>query len=403
MQNRGHKRDLDAARARADSRGSLHGNARGAPRSRHGSVSGKTKTKASQSKPPIEVDESANYYEILQISRSASDAEVRKAYKRMAMRFHPDKNPGNREQAELAFKLVAEAYSVLSDKDKRKTYDVFGKQGLEHGGGGGGGGGSRAARSTSQASHGDFVHVDMEHAREMFERFFAESGFGPSLFFDDGAFGFGDSCSEDEDLEDEIFRRHPFLSGASANRQRHRQRRRGRRADDLYRESSMRGSFGDIGLGSMGMGSMSMGMDGMSMSMGMGGMGMSMGMNGMGMSMGMGNMGMGNMSMGMDSFAGSDMGGSSRRGASSLWESMFDDQFSHAFEDGPSHSFSSVYSSEEGMGGVSRSVKMTTTIQNGERVTLTETTTRFPDGRVETSVESSRPPGRQAHLADRRS
>ena len=79
-----------------------------------------------------------DYYELLEISKSAEKGEIKKAYRKMAMKYHPDKNPDNPE-AEEKFKAVNEAYQVLSDSEKRSVYDRYGKAGLEgHGQGGGG-------------------------------------------------------------------------------------------------------------------------------------------------------------------------------------------------------------------------------------------------------------------------
>ncbi|WP_298904149.1 molecular chaperone DnaJ [uncultured Psychroserpens sp.] len=80
-----------------------------------------------------------DYYEILGISKGASAAEIKKAYRKMAIKFHPDKNPDDKD-AEAKFKEAAEAYEVLSDENKKSRYDQFGHQAFEGAGGFGGGG-----------------------------------------------------------------------------------------------------------------------------------------------------------------------------------------------------------------------------------------------------------------------
>ncbi len=80
--------------------------------------------------------EKRDYYEVLGVEKTASDAEIKKAYRKLAIQYHPDKNPGNKE-AEEKFKEAAEAYSVLSDKDKRSRYDQFGHAGVGGAAGGG--------------------------------------------------------------------------------------------------------------------------------------------------------------------------------------------------------------------------------------------------------------------------
>ncbi|MCG9880498.1 MAG: DnaJ domain-containing protein, partial [Bacteroidia bacterium] len=80
-----------------------------------------------------------DYYEVLGVSKNASADEIKKAYRQMAIKFHPDKNPGNKE-AEEKFKEAAEAYEVLSDSEKKARYDRFGHQAMGGGGGYSGGG-----------------------------------------------------------------------------------------------------------------------------------------------------------------------------------------------------------------------------------------------------------------------
>ena len=80
-----------------------------------------------------------DYYDILGISKGASDAEIKKAYRKKAIKYHPDKNPGN-EEAEAMFKKAAEAYEVLRDPQKRARYDQYGHQAFDGSGGFGGGG-----------------------------------------------------------------------------------------------------------------------------------------------------------------------------------------------------------------------------------------------------------------------
>lgn len=80
-----------------------------------------------------------DYYQILGVSRNASDEELKKAYKKLALKWHPDRNINNKKVAEEKFKEVSEAYEVLSDKEKREIYDRFGEEGLKGGMPGAGG------------------------------------------------------------------------------------------------------------------------------------------------------------------------------------------------------------------------------------------------------------------------
>ncbi|HKK78927.1 MAG TPA: molecular chaperone DnaJ [Phaeodactylibacter sp.] len=79
-----------------------------------------------------------DYYEVLGVSKGADTAVIKKAYRKLAIKYHPDKNPDN-EEAEAKFKEAAEAYEVLSDEQKRARYDRFGHAGVSGGAGGGGG------------------------------------------------------------------------------------------------------------------------------------------------------------------------------------------------------------------------------------------------------------------------
>ena len=88
-----------------------------------------------------------DYYEVLGVSRDASEDEIKKAYRKLAMKYHPDKNPNNKE-AEEKFKEASEAYEVLSDKEKRQLYDQYGHEGIDQQFGNGG------------FSWNDFSHFD---------------------------------------------------------------------------------------------------------------------------------------------------------------------------------------------------------------------------------------------------
>jgi molecular chaperone DnaJ len=84
-----------------------------------------------------------DYYQVLDVPRTASEAEIKKSYRRLAMKFHPDRNPGDKA-AEESFKEAKEAYEILTDAQKRAVYDQHGHAGLDpqRGGGFGGGGGA---------------------------------------------------------------------------------------------------------------------------------------------------------------------------------------------------------------------------------------------------------------------
>ena len=91
-----------------------------------------------------------DFYEILGVAKNASDEEIKKAYRKLAMKYHPDRNPDSKG-AEDKFKEAKEAYEMLSDAQKREAYDRFGHAGVDPNVGGGGGGGFAGAGGFSDA------------------------------------------------------------------------------------------------------------------------------------------------------------------------------------------------------------------------------------------------------------
>src|SRR5919205_285536 len=120
--------------------------------------------------------EKRDYYEVLGVGRTASGEEIKRAYRKLAVKFHPDKNPDD-PQAEERFKELGEAYDVLMDPDKRAAYDRFGHAAFAQGGTGFGGGGF----------HDPF---------EIFREVFGGSGFGGGIF--DTFFGGGPAERTDD-------------------------------------------------------------------------------------------------------------------------------------------------------------------------------------------------------------
>jgi len=109
--------------------------------------------------------DSDDYYAVLGLKKQATQEEIKKAYKKSALKWHPDKNPEIKTEAERKFQKISEAYEVLSDEKKRSIYDHSGKSGLAGGGGGGRGGGSGA----QNFQHFNFNFRD---PAEIFKEFF---------------------------------------------------------------------------------------------------------------------------------------------------------------------------------------------------------------------------------------
>ena len=138
--------------------------------------------------------DSEDFYEVLGVNRSANEKEIKKAYRKLSLKYHPDKNPTNKEAAEEIFKKLAFAYGILSDAQKRKDYDTYGRDYVVNGGHTSGGGGMGGGGHHFQ--HADFGHFNMHSAEEIFKEFFG--GRDPfANFFDEeddffgGGFGGG--------------------------------------------------------------------------------------------------------------------------------------------------------------------------------------------------------------------
>ena len=118
-------------------------------------------------------DDENDYYKILGVTKEATDAEIKKAYRKPALKWHPDKNPNNRAEAEEKFKKINEAYSVLSDKDKRRQYDRGGDFSFDFG-----------------SFNANDIFKDFFGGKDPFADFFSDDGFG-------GGFGFESSFGGD--------------------------------------------------------------------------------------------------------------------------------------------------------------------------------------------------------------
>lgn len=230
-------------------------------------------------KKPSQLQEEC-YYKILQIEKDADETEIKKAYRKLAMLWHPDKNKNDPERATEMFKLVAEAFEVLSDPEKRQVYNQYGRNGIKNG------------VSSNDVDFRGF-QFDFSDAASIFEQFFGSD---------------------------------PFFQ--------HQHGRKQRRGFGMTHMGPL-GLFSDFG--------------------------------------------------DFDGFASAG----SPFGRDPFQE--FDDSFFGGGFGGGNFSSTSFQtsSSSSSTGGMSKSTRTTTRIVNGQRVTQTETTIRYPDGRVETTANES--------------
>mmetsp|Transcript_10852 Transcript_10852/g.40501 ORF Transcript_10852/g.40501 Transcript_10852/m.40501 type:complete len:335 (-) Transcript_10852:1685-2689(-) len=145
------------------------------------------------------------YYDTLGVSPDADEKAIKRAYKKGALKWHPDRNLDNKEAAEEKFKKIAEAYQVLSDPEKKKVYDQFGKAGLQGGAGGMGGMGGFGGAGGPGGAHFEFrdasdLFSSMFGGRSPFDMF---GGMGGSRR--GGMGGMGGFGRRDEDSDEDIF------------------------------------------------------------------------------------------------------------------------------------------------------------------------------------------------------
>jgi|SRR6185437_15576517 len=149
-----------------------------------------------------------DYYEILSVAKDASDADIKKAYRKLARQYHPDRNPGDK-QAETHFKEVQEAYDVLSDKTKRTQYDRFGFAGPA----GAGGGGQGPFRPGGGGGQGfEFQGMDPEDLASIFSAFGGGGGADLGSMFGQRGRGRGRAARPAQAAEAEVAI--PFLRAA---------------------------------------------------------------------------------------------------------------------------------------------------------------------------------------------
>ncbi|KDP21245.1 hypothetical protein JCGZ_21716 [Jatropha curcas] len=113
-----------------------------------------------------------DYYNLLKVNRKATDDDLKRSYKRLAMKWHPDKNPVNKKEAEAKFKQISEAYDVLSDPQKRQIYDLYGEEGLKSFEFGGPGDDGKTSTTTPNTT----FRFNARDADDIFNEIFGGSG-----------------------------------------------------------------------------------------------------------------------------------------------------------------------------------------------------------------------------------
>lgn len=112
-----------------------------------------------------------DYYRVLEVLKTATTSEIKKAYRKLALKWHPDKNPDNLDEATKKFKEISEAYEVLSDEKKRRVYDEYGKEGLINGGSRG------RSRHEDDFDLGGFGFFTFRDPEDVFREFFGATVF----------------------------------------------------------------------------------------------------------------------------------------------------------------------------------------------------------------------------------
>lgn len=118
-----------------------------------------------------------DYYKLLGVKRNADETEIRRAFKKLSLKYHPDKNKDNPEKAKKKFIEIANAYEVLSDPEKRKTYDQFGEEGV-----------NQKTQRDSQGGQGGGFGQNMNYD-DIFKQFFGGGGGGGNFNFNFGGGG----------------------------------------------------------------------------------------------------------------------------------------------------------------------------------------------------------------------